>query len=120
MKVGDYVRTNNGVGKISKYIYEPEYENCHVIWCDDDNYGIRYMDNEIKSAPNKIDLIKVGDYVNGHRVVEVDLYDIDDYGNDFKYIKTEHDFTLNHWIKENEIKSIVTKEQFEDMEYKVK
>jgi len=116
MKVGDYVRTNDGIGKMTKYIYEPEYENCHVIWFDNNNYGIRYIDNEIKSSPNLIDLIEVGDYVNGYLVkgktndeVIVDYY---------CYSKELCDGHYLHWHKDY-IEAIVTKEAFSSVEYRV-
>ena len=60
----------------------------------------------IKSSPNIIDLIEVGDYVNGEKVTDK-----------FDYLLA---FGNNDYYKnENEIKNIVTKEQFEEMEYKI-
>ena len=120
MKVGDYVRTNDGIGRITKYKYEPEYENCHIIWFDDNNYGIRYIDNEIKSSPNLIDLIEVGDIVrietekddtNIFEVVAINYNDgeIGVFNNNFEF----------DWASIEQLKSIVTKEQFESMEYKI-
>lgn len=93
MKVGDYVRTKNG--EIEKYsgTNDSEIENFTL--------------NEIvKSSPNIIDLIEVGDYVNGVIVTQ-------SYIDNIKNIAPE--------IKENNygIKSIVTKEQFSCMEYKI-
>ena len=111
MKVGDYVRTNDGIGKITKYKYEPEYENCHVIWFDNNNYGIRYIDSEIKSTPNIIDLIEVGDYVNGYKVKGFVFSKGKKIG-----VACDCDFI---GFDIDEIKSIVTKEQFESMEYKI-
>ena len=120
MKTGDYVRTKNGyIGRIYNI---NEFREPSMIYAIDipkaDDFVFMGKEDFI-SSPNIIDLIEVGDYVNGHKVNEVDLDDIDDYGNDFRYIKTEHDFTLNHWVKENEIETIVTKEQFKNMEYKI-
>lgn len=114
MEIGDYVRTDSGIHQITKYKYEPEYENCHVIWLDDNDYGIRYTDNEISSSPNIIDLIEVGDYVNGHKV-----YGTDD---EPKRVYVDSYVEYDNWVSlENaNIKSIVTKEQFESMEYKIK
>lgn len=115
LEVGMFFRTNEGIiNKIECY-----GEQC-ICSKESDYESINYaIDDVIKTSFNIIDLIEVGDYVNGHKVVEVDLDDIDDYGNDFRYIKTEHDYTLNHKIEENYIISIVTKEQFESMIYKV-
>lgn len=73
-----------------------------------------------KASYNIIDLIEVGDYVNGHQVYDDFRADTDDYGNNFIEIGIESDRFLNHYIREDEIKSIVTKEQFESMSYKVK
>ena len=130
MKVGDYVRTKQGIEKIK--VVEENFigdENCIFYATDNKEWNGAYNGKYngftnrnrtiIKSSPNIIDLIEVGDYVNGHRVVEVDLDDIDDYGNTFRYIKTEHNYLLNYWVKENEIETILTKEQFESMEYKL-
>ena len=144
MKIGDYVRTKYGIAKIIDLIENPYGEKtiyvldktiidiyecdgselaCCIPFVEDmqDRFDTHFGDEKciIKSSPNIIDLIEVGDYVNGHRVVEVDLDDIDDYGNTFRYIKTEHDYSLNYWVKENEIETILTKKQFESMEYKI-
>ena len=66
----------------------------------------------IKSSPNIIDLIEVGDYVNGHKVVLVD--DCKGYMREI-YCEDDEDFGI--W--EEMITSVVTKEQFEAMEYKI-
>lgn len=56
-----------------------------------------------------IDLIEVGDYVNGCRVIKTNLEP------PLKYVKCIND----NCFKENEIKTIVTKEQFESNCYKI-
>lgn len=61
---------------------------------------------------NIIDLIEVGDYVNG--------YLVEDVGNTFLNIATGSNYFQKPTIFENDIKSIVTKEQFESMEYKIR
>ena len=126
MKVGDYVRTKTGIHKVF------EINENATVWkyhCDkkptgewDSSYEyIKIKDDDIiKSSPNIIDLIEVGDYINGHKVFDDMRVDTDDYGNDFIEIGIEIDNMLNHYIREEDIKSIVTKEQFESMEYKVK
>ena len=126
MKVGDYVRTKDG------YIYKIEdgeefYEDyvdvgigtipdVDGIWVDKEHF--QYVDKReiVKSSPNIINLIEVGDYVNGYKVIDI--------VKEFKVIidELELDTTtgLYHNIGITNIKSIVTKEQFESMEYKVK
>jgi len=86
MKVGDYYRTKYGINKLRE--------------------GVCVLDDIIKSSPNIIDLIEVGDYVNGEKVTSIQDNWLG-FGN------------YDYYRQEYEIKSIVTKEQFESMEYKV-
>lgn len=117
-----YIRTKNGnIRKIvevtdTKFIEEPD---CYVDKVlinieqnpiEDTIYMEKWLFNEeiVKSSLNIIDLIEVGDYVNGLpvRYVEEDRVDIGQ-AEDFIWLKNQH------------IKSIVTKEQMEAMEYKL-
>ena len=123
MKVGDYVRTKDG------YIYKIEdgeefYEDCvdvgigtipdvDGIWIDKEHF--QYVDKReiVKSSPNIIDLIEVGDYVNGLKVIQM-------YSPEGKYtlwIKLSDNTFIDN---SKDIKSIVTKEQFEQISYKVR
>ena len=103
MKIGDYVRTEYGISRYKRII-----PNAPVIQTD---RGITSEDEIIKSSPNIIDLIQVGDYVNGKEIEQI----ID---NEL-YFETS-DMASIISFKEKDIKSIVTKEQFEIMEYKVR
>ena len=118
MKVGDYVRTEKGIIGKFNIVKTGEtipnwnggfgYKEIEKEYIDNNIYN-RFVDKIIKSSPNIIDLIEVGDYVDKLRVV--DKYE--------KYIVAE---TFDERIvitKEDTIKSIVTKEQFESMEYKI-
>ena len=100
LKEGMYVRTKEGnIEKICAI------ENVH-IYTDEDYLSWYPNYNAIsKASHNIIDLIEVGDYVNGYEVTSKDQFL--GFGN--------HDW----YIADYEIKSIVTKEQFESMEYKV-
>lgn len=63
----------------------------------------------VKASHNMIDLIEVGDYVNGVKVTEI---------KDGKPFKEDYnDPYYSYYI--DDIYSIVTKEQFEQMAYKV-
>ena len=117
MKVGDYVRTEYGViAKIDNIVnFEQENKkpylnfNNMLVWTEDDRNVVGSRGIIIKSSPNIIDLIEVGDYVNGEEVKEKFDYLLGfECGQDGEYYRDEKD-----------IKSIVTKEQFESMEYKV-
>lgn len=107
MKVGDYVKAEisslnlQRIGKIKEIISE------YFIHTDIGTYD---KENIIKSSPNIIDLIEVGDYVNGHTVkmIKEDKSKID--------IGEGEDY---FWLRNQDIKSIVTKEQFEAMQYNI-
>ena len=102
LRVNDYVRTNKGtIDKLTK-------ENIMT-------YEVALMgfgEKPIKSSPNIIDLIEVGDYVNGYLVIEKDI------NNELRYIDLK-DRNMKY-VKYLDIKSIVTKEQFKNIEYEVK
>ena len=72
-----------------------------------------------------IDLIEVGDYVNGERVTGFDLT----YFNGTNRLEipkrigvvvgNDEMFKFSYHIKKEDIESIVTKEQFKNMEYRI-
>ena len=109
LEVGMYVRTDKGrIGKVitEEYEYRDSY-NQKIEFKDEieDTFDMDWEDI-IKANHNIIDLIEVGDYVNGSMVTQT-------YLDNIKYLAPE--------IKKSNfgIKSIVTKEQFESMSYKV-
>lgn len=122
MKIGDYVRLKAGViRKICliedcidgshNYIIDKTYNNRF-------NQEILCIDNTciIKSSDKPIGVIDFGDYVNGSRVVDICEQCV-------WVVETEYDVYTDSaaCIRYNneDIKSIVTKEQFEKIEYKV-
>lgn len=116
MKVGEYVRTDKGL--IGKVIKKEEYDT-HFILEYKGQYCKRVLttsgtDSEIiKSSPNIIDILEVGDYVNGLKVIQM-------YSPEGKYtlwIKLSDNTFIDN---SEEIKSIATKEQFKNIEYEVK
>ena len=113
MKIGDYVRFKNG--KIEKIHSFAEKDNPLFNILINAQY---HNTNEINKYGKPIDLIEVGDYVNGYKVSFVDEEPV--LG---KFVQCDYVVqygTTNHYrFYEKDIKSIVTKEQFESMEYKV-
>ena len=105
--LGEYVRTKNG--KIIKCTgfgtFRKDGQNNRVktIISGRSHYIYDYIVNH---SFNIIDLIEVGDYVNGYRITDI--------GNNC--VEIEDDGTQ---ITEDEIESIVTKEQFAAAEYKL-
>lgn len=118
MQIGDYVRTKKRgfqppqIAKIRGMEKDSGYHNQYFIELDhnlipDYEFCI-YKEDIEKSSPNIIDLIKVGDYVNGEKVVDII--------KKHKYLAVSDEAVI---ICEKYIKSIVTKEQFKIMEYKL-
>jgi hypothetical protein len=117
LEVGMYVRTQNGL--ISKIQGINEYSIALKNTCCErlrDKYFTFPNEEKIyeisKSSFNLIDLIELGDYVNGRRVGAIGE-------GDTKFIVFEDNARLEMTVEEN-IKSIVTHEQFKSMEYEVK
>ena len=126
IEVGMYVRTH--VGYIGK-IVNINYDNINYLTVDcnmevrrDFGYPKSWLflnENNIKNASfHIIDLIEVGDYVNGSYVIQISKE------SNLIFIETTYYDGLSgeekhNFIKAGDIKSIVTKEQFESMSYKV-
>ena len=125
MKVGDYVRTPLGITKyIGKYDnYEGLYEFDKLdeeLWTGDIAnvvYSCEIDNIVLKSSPNIIDLIDVGDYVNGLKITLINEPSMANCNKRLLYAEDEEGCLIK-MFSEEDIKSIVTKEQFEAMEYK--
>ena len=108
-----FVRTKKGKifdcvvhEQMGKLIYYPKTSktNGYIDW------------NEVyKKSENIIDILEVGDYVNGEKVIRVIPQDI--CGDEM--LDYQHIFVNDKEVFKEDIKSIVTKEQFESMSYKV-
>lgn len=107
LEIGMYVRTKRGqIGKIVTIGKDNIAIEFNGIWQD-----IVLKENIIKSSFNIIDLIEVGDYVNG--------YYVEDILKTFINVATGSNYFQSPTIYEQDIKSIVTKEEFEQISYKV-
>ena len=124
-----YVRTKDGI--IDKVIIDynghcasPNCE-CKHISCAKNYYD---EDKIVKASYNIIDILEVGDYLNGFKVSKIERYDtntIIKIGNStFNVLEGEKIYTPsydnnNGYKKIEKLKSIVTKEQIEQIAYKV-
>lgn len=106
MKIGDYVRTKDGY--ICKYTQDNNVLGIETI--GNDRYFLIRKSETIKSSPNIIDLIEEDDYVNNQMVWHIKE------DNDGKYLVMCFDGLV---IREKDIETIVTKEQFERCEYNI-
>ena len=128
IEVGEYVGTKDGrIAQIKSIDYEAGiYRFDRIIYINDFRMkeDVLYSNEMfkkviVKHSKQLIDLIKSGDIVNGHLVI--DKYeDVDEYGNDFWCLIIEDDSLLNRSIREEDIKTILTKEQSEANCYKVR
>ena len=118
MKVGDYVRSDRGIiAKITNI------NKTGSITCDRNIYfGFNVVSNKrvlcdlskiIKSSPKIIDLIQIGDFVNYEQV-------------NGGYVLNKNEDSIDTWailpnsLKNEDIKSVITREQMKSLEYKVK
>lgn len=117
MKYGDYIRTKTGkirkiVDTVAQYYLIKEVTFDEKVNRNDIGYT---AEDIIKHSKNIIDLIEIGDYVNGHKIVS-EIWGEDD--NNL-YFEIEGGFNKATCIAEEDIKSILTKEQFNQNSYKV-
>ena len=112
IEVNDYVRTKNGVIDKVDALYGMIKNTVHLEnqkWFDTKNI--------VNHSKQLIDLIEVGDYVNGHLVVEISKNAYNQ-----KIVITEvdgKDGAIRHHYLERNIKNVVTHEQMQSIEYKV-
>lgn len=110
IEVGEYIRDKEG--NITKIINTLSLFKDVELYLGEDGY--HYSDNAIKNhSKNIIDLIEVGDYVNGYKVEEV----MEEMGTWKRFLE----MTLNYTNKEigdctiredKDIKTILTKESY--------
>ena len=119
LKENMYVR--NCYGRIAKI----EYIEDNTAYCDnwlyqsyEDHITFINLDDEddideiLKTSYNIIDILEVGDYVNGYPI-----YEIVEYEDDTRAIVIANDNKSIIWEKQD-IKSVITHEQIEQMAYK--
>ena len=110
IKVGEYVRTKSGnIGKVLDITnVTMQKRKKYLIKCNISKAYYVTAIRIVKHSPNIIDLIEVGDYVNGCRVTKIENGEITEISNWFGV-----DWGID------EIKTIVTKEQFNQVKYEV-
>lgn len=117
-----YVR--NCYGRIAKI----EYIEDNTAYCDnwlyqsyEDHITFINLDDEddideiLKASYNIIDILEEGDYVNGDKIFNID--DCKGAMREFYYDYENPNDDVGHW--QEEIKSVITHEQMEQIEYKV-
>lgn len=112
IEVEEYVRTDKGY--IFNNLSSRQISGLKLL---SPQYG-----NIVKHSKNILDLIKVGDFVNGYKVTDYDLdyFNGNDRREEPKRFAIIVDKFCNNHIKEDEIETILTKEQMEANKYVVK
>ena len=118
LETGMYVRTKKyGIAKIIGGISDKF--NIDVFKKDGCTLRCQKEKDILKASFNIIDLIEVGDYVNGERIISIIPIDI--CGNEI--LDNQHIFykdgEIFEEIFEKDIKTVVTEEQFESMSYRI-
>ena len=116
LEVGQFVRLKSGY--ICKIININDFREPNMKYGVEANYlkDVMFIGDEdiLKASYNIIDILEVGDYVNGCYIQEIkslkDNVMVCMLDSDYEFVST---------ITNNEIETIVTKEQFEQMAYKV-
>ncbi len=110
IEVGMFVRTkhrNEVVVRQIKNIFETSEHDHQLIFDKPTKYQYYIEDNNFIAKENLIELIGIGDYVNGMKVL-----DIKD-----GYFFTMQEFGVKGIFRNEDIKTIMTKEQFEREKY---
>lgn len=131
LEVGQFVRFKDkrGIEYIRKIVEIPEDNRYASLYLDKDvNYskGLS-VKNVIKASYNIIDILEEGDYVNGYYVSKIwEKDEITHYVDETPIKRKQREIVIQapsyggiEILKNNNIKTIVTKEQFEQMSYKI-
>ena len=121
IEVGEYVKTKEGIiAQIKNIDYEADiYRFDRTIYIND--FGMKndvLYNNEmfkkvvVKHSKQLIDLIEVGDFVNGMEILHID--------DNKLYVEWSSEFEeFTGFLENKDIKTILTKEQYEANCYKV-
>ena len=111
IEVGEYVRTNLGI------IYEYTEDEKNDLQMRD--FRLCNDGEIVKYSKQLIDLIEVGDYVNGYKVIDI----MEDMETGEIHLEMTSDYTNeiigDCTIYNDDIKSIVTKGMFKNAEYRM-
>ena len=116
IEVGEYVRTKDGIiDKVDSFSVGCCVWHCENGMCIDECNRIgTHLEDIVKHSKQLIALIDVGDFVNGMEVLDIHIpRDI------WEPIEIRADSRYTNFILAEDIKTILTKEQFEANCYKV-
>lgn len=112
IKVGEFCRINGEILKVKK-VHQTIGEKTSIIEIENRNPKRIDLEKD-KHSFNIAELIKVNDFVNGHRVANIK----NDEGRIEIGLETDH--MINYYIEKEDIRTILTHEQYERNCYTVK
>ena len=115
LKIGEYTRINGKIGKVKDIVLNGNNYEDSGIYLENEKFILGKEEiYKLKSSYNIIDLIEEGDYVNG---VEVIGKEFDNFNKEYLQCGVGDYVICTFEIKD--IKTILTKEQYENNCYKV-
>lgn len=125
LKEDVYIRSKDKKGRqfIRKIVELPKDTRYGSIIVDKDIHNVKWvsMKNVLDAREDIIDLIKVGDYVNGCKITSIQEIEEPCYPKRLLFSETdggENNLCIQVFNSKN-IKSVATKEGFENIEYEV-
>ena len=113
LKIGEYTRINGKIGKVKDIVSNSNNYEDSGIYLENEKFVLGKEEiYKLKSSYNIIDLIEVGDYVNG---VEVIGKEFDNFNKEYLQCGVGDYVICTFEVKD--IKTILTKEQFESQKY---
>jgi hypothetical protein len=119
LEVGMYVRLENDVEDIVVINKIANVFETTILTENDgsNNQGEYTKENVVKASYNIVDILEVGDYVNGYLVTAILSSNNKVYEIQVKRPNNRTGVWIERIRNNGDIKSIVTKEQFENMKY---
>lgn len=118
LKEGMYVRTEEGEISKIKWITLQRWQGLEntieASFILENNETLEYPRDNFKASNDIIDLIEVGDYVNGEKVTSAEPIDKSDKERYLGF--GDYDYYIHN---SEDIKDVVTKEQFEACKYAI-
>ena len=123
LEIGEFIRTPYGIRKIVNITKDDGYGKPKVRVIELDRHlntpykfdYIFYTDENVikkcKTSYNILDILEIGDYVNG--------YYVEDVLKTFVNVAVGSNYFQSPTIYEKDIKSVITHEQIEQMEYRI-
>ena len=108
---GMYIRQLDGINKVLEVLIDKNNSNLNRVYVENKTVFFDEIEN---ASFNLIDLIELGDYVNGEKVTSAEPVDKNDTDRYLGF--GDYDYYI---CDSEDIKDIVTKEQFNDCKYVV-